>query len=92
MWGLNFLQCSNHLTSLIYVLNTFQIRPTINTPTRRLNCLDNICVNLDENLYRSSVVISNISDHQNAQILNIYGQCNKSASTYTYLWRDIHNA
>nr|CAH7721130.1 unnamed protein product [Callosobruchus chinensis] len=89
-FNVNFLEESANLGSLLDLLGTWDIQPTIKLPTRIHSCLDNIFVNLDKDLYQSSVINGNISDHF-GQLLSIrYGQNNFVKKTPN-MYRQLHN-
>ena len=68
-FNINFLMNSKALTDLLDIFNSFNIKHTINEPTRGFNCIDNICITGNLNSHSSHIITNGLSDHE--------GQCIK---------------
>lgn len=69
-FNVNFLNKSKQCKDLTDLLVSYCIVPTIQTPTRLNNCIDNICVNLETDFYTSKVIDNTIGDHS-SQLLSL---------------------
>ncbi|KAG5884830.1 hypothetical protein JTB14_012037 [Gonioctena quinquepunctata] len=67
-FNVHFCTEETECTQLCDLLGTFGLKQTIFKPTRKNNCLDNIFVNFEEP-YTTNILYSNISDHENGQLL-----------------------
>lgn len=90
-FNINFLKNSKNLTDLLDMLNSYYLIPTIKEPTRLANCIDNICIHIEDKEYCDSKVINTaIADHH-AQMLTIRLDTPKIRENKTYYTRQIYN-
>lgn len=90
-FNINFLTKSNSLMSLLDVLESLALPPTIKTCTRGKNCLDNMCTNLDKNIYETGNIETHISDHEKAQFLKLKMTTYDANEKIIYYYRDLHD-
>lgn len=88
-FNINFLLPSKNRTDLLDIFNSYCIIPTIKEFTRVKSCIDNICVNLNEELYESSVINNGVSDH-NAQIISVQIK-NDINNKKRVIYRELNN-
>lgn len=62
------MQHSKQLDNLLDLLFS-HIIPVINTTTRIIHCIDNICVNFCKDIYSACTVTNEIGDHDSSQII-----------------------
>lgn len=89
-FNINFLSSSNECNKFKDLVNAYNLQITIHEPTRKQNCLDNICVSGNLKSITSEVIHNGISDHS-AQRLNISesNQINKNSVGVPY--RQLNN-
>lgn len=86
-FNVDFLQPSKQLDNLLDLLQSYNIRPVINAPTRISKCLDNICINFDEDTYDVNTIKNGIGDHDVAQIIHIKSS-NEAVKKRKIIYRD----
>lgn len=72
-----------------FLIQSIALISTIENFTWGKNCLDNICINLECNVYKSENIINNISDHKDAQLIKLFTRKAKIKNVYYY--RNILN-
>lgn len=93
-FNINILLDSSETIDFINHLNSYNVKLTINEPTRvsrtSKSCIDNIGLSVDDNLqYESNVIFSGLSDHT-AQIINIFTDKTHESSQITTYHRVIN--
>lgn len=87
-FNINFLVPAE-CRKLVDILDSFNITPVIQQPTRMRNCLDNICVNKTSTDFSSAVLYNGHSDHMAQQLILKINEPEKE--TQVYKFRDLNN-
>lgn len=70
-FNVRFCSKNNHSATLCDLLLTYGLVQTIFENTRKKNCIDNIFTNVDPNLFKAYNINANLSDHDQAQIIEL---------------------
>lgn len=84
----NFLVPSHSLNTLLDLLDSYNLQPSIKEPTRGNNCLDNIFLSTSSLLFNVTVTHTGLSDHAGQHLVIDFGGRN---SSHEYFTRDTKN-